>query len=68
MLVSNCRWEVGDVSTLNIGETVVSYQTMKYKFNYTPLVKFLNFIVWYDTMKMISSARIHGRTNKDLVP
>ena len=26
------------------------------------------FIVWYDTMKMISSARIHGRTNKDLVP
>ena len=51
MLVSNCRWEVGDVSTLNIGETVVSYQTMKYKFNYTPLVKFLNFIVWYDTMK-----------------
>ena len=47
---------------------IVSYQTMKYKFNYTPLVKFLNFIVWYDTMKMISSARIHGRTNKDLVP
>ena len=28
----------------------------------------LYFIVWYDTMKMISSARIHGRTNKDLVP
>ena len=50
-LVSNCRWEVGDVLTPNIGETVVSYQTMKYKFNYTPLVKFLNFIVWYDTMK-----------------
>ena len=50
-LVSNCRREVGDVSTPNIGETVVSYQTMKYKFNYTPLVKFLNFIVWYDTMK-----------------
>ena len=42
-LVSSCRWEVGDVSTSNIGETVVSYQTMKYKFNYTPLVKFLNF-------------------------
>ena len=30
---------------------IVAYQTMKYKFNYTPLVKFLNFIVWYDTMK-----------------
>ena len=23
---------------------IVSYQTMKYKFNYTPLVKFFNFI------------------------
>ena len=45
--VSNCRWEVGDVSS-NIGETVLSYQTMKYKFNYTSLVKFLNFMVWYD--------------------
>ena len=36
---------------MKIGETEISYQTMKYKFNYTPLVKFHNFIVWYDTMK-----------------
>ena len=72
MLVSNCRWEVGDVSTLNIGETVVSYQTMKYKFNYTPLVKFLNFIVWYDTMKTSTLERqsisICSRQGHALIP
>ena len=33
---------------MKIGETEISYQTMKYKFNYTSLVKFLNFMVWYD--------------------
>ena len=53
MLVSNCRWEVGDVSTLNIGETVVSYQTMKYKFNYTPLVKFLNLNFSWDILCLL---------------
>ena len=71
-LVSSCRWEVGDVSTSNIGETVVSYQTMKYKFNYTPLVKFLNFIVWYDTMKTSTLERqsisICSRQGHALIP
>ena len=71
-LVSSCRWEVGDVSTSNIGETVVSYQTMKYKFNYTPLVKFLNFIVWYDTMKTSTLERqsisICSRQGPALIP
>ena len=70
--VSSCRWEVGDVSTSNIGETVVSYQTMKYKFNYTPLVKFLNFIVWYDTMKTSTLERqsisICSRQGPALIP
>ena len=51
--VSNCRWEVGDVSS-NIGETVLSYQTMKYKFNYISLVKFINFRVWYDNNEDLS--------------
>ena len=30
------------------GKTVLSYHTMKYKFNCISLVKFINFRVWYD--------------------
>ena len=51
---------------------IVSYQTMKYKFNYTPLVKFLNFIVWYDTMKTSTLERqsisICSRQGPALIP
>ena len=51
---------------------IVSYQTMKYKFNYTPLVKFLNFIVWYDTMKTSTLERqsisICSRQGHALIP
>ena len=42
---------------------IVSYQTMKYKFNYTPLVKFLNFAVvkifsWTDQPRPISKCKM----------